>query len=100
MQVTAHGGPQPQSTIEFTIQSATIAEISNSGLIDAMALGQTRVIGRAVGYEAETGRRIVYSEDSIIVHVVQLEGIRIFAPLKRLQTGTQVILHISNQSWS
>ena len=88
--MTAHGGPQPQSTIEFSIHNEDVADISNSGLIDAQAIGQTRVIGRAVGYEAESGRRIVYSQDEVRVHVVQLEGIRIFAPLKRLQTGTQV----------
>ena len=88
--MTATGGPQPQSTVEFSIHNDDVAGISISGLIDARAVGQTRVVGRAVGYEAESGRRIVYSQDEVQVHVVQLEGIRIHAPLKRLQTGTQV----------
>ena len=60
--MTAHGGPQPQSSIEFTIESEDIATISHSGLVDAKEVGVTRVIGRAVGYEGDSGRVIVYSQ--------------------------------------
>lgn len=61
-QVTAYGGPQPQSNIEYSIGDVDIAEISSSGLVDAQDLGHTKVVGRAVGYDADTGRRVVYSQ--------------------------------------
>ena len=35
----------------------------------------------------------LYFQDTAIVHVVQLSGIRINAPLKRLQTGTRMPLY-------
>ena len=61
-QVTAHGGPQPQSTIEFSIEDTDIATISNSGLVESQLVGVTTVIGRAVGYEGDTGKSIIYSQ--------------------------------------
>ena len=60
-QVTAYGGPQPQSNIEYSIGDQDIADISSSGLVDALELGHTRVIGKAVGYD-DTGRTVVYSQ--------------------------------------
>ena len=35
----------------------------------------------------------LFFQDEVNVHVVELDGIKIFAPLKRLQTGTQMPLY-------
>ncbi|XP_074660511.1 nuclear pore membrane glycoprotein 210-like [Tubulanus polymorphus] len=92
-QVTSYGGPQPQSTIEYTIQSTDVAKVSNGGLIEALELGNTTVIGRAVGVDPETGDKIIYSQDSVTVYVVMLYGIRIDAPLSRIQAGIEMPVH-------
>ncbi|KAI0234236.1 Nuclear pore membrane glycoprotein 210 [Lamellibrachia satsuma] len=92
LQVTARGGPQPESTIEYTIQSDSIASVSSGGLINALDLGVTRVIGKATGHGSHSGM-VVYSEDEVTVNVVKLAGVRVFASLKRLQTGTKMPIY-------
>jgi len=59
--VTAHGGPQPESTIEFSIDNDTVAKVSGGGVVKSEQLGVTIVIGRAVGVDVESGY-VVYSE--------------------------------------
>jgi hypothetical protein len=61
-QVTSYGGPQPQSTVEYSIADKNIASISSSGLIEALKLGDTKVVGKAIGYDPETGKNEVYSQ--------------------------------------
>ena len=58
------GGPQPQSQIEYVVQSSNIAKINSSGILHALNLGHTRVTGRAIGYDQESGSNVVYSEVS------------------------------------
>ncbi|XP_067655062.1 nuclear pore membrane glycoprotein 210-like isoform X1 [Haliotis asinina] len=89
-QVRATGGPQPQSTIEFSIIDSTISSVSSSGLLEGLELGTTRVVGKAVGTDPITGETVVYSQDDAIVNVVMLAGVRIYSPLTRVQTGTQL----------
>ncbi|KAL5006223.1 hypothetical protein ScPMuIL_015029 [Solemya velum] len=89
-QVLSRGGPQPQSTVEYSISNSRIVSVSSSGLLDAQELGMTTVHGKAVGQDPETGETIVYSEDDAVVNVVVLAGIRIHSPLTRLQTGTKM----------
>ena len=58
----AFGGPQPESTVEYSIEDDSISSVSSNGLITALALGETRVVGRAVGLDSVTGEKIVYSK--------------------------------------
>ena len=37
-----------------------------------------------------TSKRVVFSEDTVFVHVVKLDGIRIRAPVHIVQTGTEL----------
>ena len=62
-QVTAHGGPQPESTIEFSILNDTVAKVSAGGVIESEELGVTTVTGKAVGVDLESGY-VVYSQVS------------------------------------
>ncbi|XP_070200007.1 nuclear pore membrane glycoprotein 210-like [Littorina saxatilis] len=89
-QVIAVGGPQPQSTVQFSIANSDISSVSSSGLLEALSLGTTRVVGKAVGVDPLTGASVDYSQDDAIVNVVPLRGIRIYSPLSRLQTGTRM----------
>jgi nuclear pore complex protein Nup210 len=45
------------------------------------------VTGRCVGINPATGSQIIFSEDSIHIHVVPLTGVQIKTPLTRLKTG-------------
>ncbi|KAK3103291.1 hypothetical protein FSP39_018237 [Pinctada imbricata] len=97
-QVLSKGGPTPQCTVLFSINDRRISTVSSSGLLDALNLGTTRVIGQAVGQDSETGETVVYSQDEATVNVVELTGIRIHAALKRMQTGTQMPVYVTGMS--
>ncbi|XP_071099780.1 nuclear pore membrane glycoprotein 210-like isoform X2 [Haliotis cracherodii] len=89
-QVRAMGGPQPQSTIEFSVMDSSISTVASSGLLEGLELGTTRVVGKAVGTDPITGETVVYSQDDAVVNVVMLAGVRIYSPLTRVQTGIQL----------
>ena len=61
----ASGGPQPESSIEFSVMDESIASIQGR-VIDTILVGNTTVIARAIGTDRQM-RRIVYSEVSRIV---------------------------------
>lgn len=58
-----------------------------STLITGMKVGSTRITGRCVGISPSTGKEIVFSEDSVEVHVVAIESIKIRTPLTRIRSG-------------
>ncbi|KAJ4448520.1 hypothetical protein ANN_10538, partial [Periplaneta americana] len=87
-QISSRGGPQPDANIEYSISAADIVTISTSGVVTGSKLGASVVTAKAVGVSKMTGNKVVYSQDSIEVHVIQLQGINIHAPLSRLKTGT------------
>ena len=94
-QVQVIGGPQQQqdSTVEFLMGNTKIAMSNTVGLITASALGSTKLIGRVYGVDKTTSKRVVFSEDSVAVHVVKFDGIRIRAPVHLVQTGTELPLY-------
>nr|KAG5685485.1 hypothetical protein BaRGS_003378 [Batillaria attramentaria] len=62
IEVIATGGPQPQSNVQFSILDSGISSVSSSGLLEALSLGTTRVVGKAVGVDPLTGESVVYSQ--------------------------------------
>ncbi|XP_069507696.1 nuclear pore membrane glycoprotein 210-like isoform X2 [Ambystoma mexicanum] len=94
MQVMSEGGPQPQSIINFSISNRTVAVVNRLGQVTALALGVARVHGTIQAVNEDTGRVIVFSQDSIKVEVVQLGGVRIHAPATRLITGTKMPVYV------
>ena len=94
-QVQVFGGPQQQqdSTIEFLMSNTKIATSNTVGLITASTLGSTKLVGRVYGTDRTTSKRVVFSEDTIYVHVIKLEGIKIRAPVHLVQTGMELPLH-------
>ncbi|EDO39640.1 predicted protein [Nematostella vectensis] len=91
-QVRATGGPTPQSTTSFNIGNQTVATVSSVGLVKAENLGVTNLTGMVLASDAEQGHTITYSKDVVMVHVVQLGGVRISSATTNLVTGTQVSL--------
>ncbi|XP_004581422.2 nuclear pore membrane glycoprotein 210 [Ochotona princeps] len=95
MQITSEGGPQPQSNILFSISNASVANVSNAGLVRGLAIGNATVSGVVQAVDAETGKVIVVSQDLVEVEVLQLRAVRIRAPITRMRTGTLMPVYIT-----
>ncbi|KAK6175737.1 hypothetical protein SNE40_014130 [Patella caerulea] len=65
-QVLAQGGPQPQSYVEFTVVHDKISTVTGGGLLIAVEVGTTQVIGKAIGTHSSTGENIIYSQVCIL----------------------------------
>nr|XP_045612932.1 nuclear pore membrane glycoprotein 210-like isoform X2 [Procambarus clarkii] len=87
-QVETNGGPYPDASVEYSVTNETIASTSHAGVVTALSLGTTVLTAQAVSVGKETGHKIVYSQDTVIVNVIPFEKIRIYAPLTHLETGT------------
>lgn len=89
-QLKAVGGPQPDATMEYFSSDQLIAKVSTIGLIETSRLGDIHVTGMAVGLSKVTGNKIIYCKDTIEVHVIPLEGIKIQTPIFKLKVGARV----------
>ncbi|XP_025060322.1 nuclear pore membrane glycoprotein 210 isoform X2 [Alligator sinensis] len=102
IQITSEGGPQPQSNIIFAVSDETIASVNSAGLVKGAAVGNGTVTGVVQAVDAETGKVVVVSQDKVEVEVVQLQAIRVHAPITRMKTGTQMPVYVmgitSNQT--
>ncbi|KAK7861839.1 hypothetical protein R5R35_000596 [Gryllus longicercus] len=90
-QVSSRGGPLPDANIEYSI-SGNVASVDKTGLVEGLSVGNCVLIGRAVGLHRATGKRIVYSQDSVGIHVVPLTGITIQAPITKIINGGKMPL--------
>lgn len=88
LQLTAKGGPQPDCVIEYSTNSDVIV-VDGMGNVVGNEVGECMVVGRAVGMRAD-GEKVVYSEDTVRVNVVYLEGIRISVPLLKIKAGAKM----------
>ncbi|XP_067936717.1 nuclear pore membrane glycoprotein 210-like [Watersipora subatra] len=95
LQVQAVGGPHPQSSIKYMLlgKHEGVATVSGNGLVETSAIGSMRIKAQAIGTDDETGELIVYSEDQGEIHVVKMTGVKLYAPLSRLQTNTKMPLY-------
>uniref|UniRef100_A0A4W3I726 Nucleoporin 210 n=1 Tax=Callorhinchus milii TaxID=7868 RepID=A0A4W3I726_CALMI len=100
MQITAEGGPQPQSNIMFSISDLSLAKVSNIGHVKALAVGNGRVTGVVQAIDAESGKVVVISQDEVEVEVFQLKSVRIRAPITRMKTGTQMPVYVMGTTGS
>uniref|UniRef100_A0A7M4FRR3 Nucleoporin 210 n=1 Tax=Crocodylus porosus TaxID=8502 RepID=A0A7M4FRR3_CROPO len=102
IEITSEGGPQPQSNIIFAVSDETIASVNSAGLVKGAAVGNGTVTGVVQAVDAETGKVVVVSQDKVEVEVVQLQAIRVHAPITRMKTGTQMPVYVmgitSNQT--
>ncbi|XP_019637955.1 PREDICTED: nuclear pore membrane glycoprotein 210-like [Branchiostoma belcheri] len=93
-QVVAIGGPQPLADIVYSIGNRDIATIDRSGLIEAVAVGDTVVTGVAQTEDPESRATVTCSQDQVLVYVVRLTGVKIHTPLNRIQTGEKMPLYV------
>ncbi|KAM6468057.1 nuclear pore membrane glycoprotein 210 isoform 2-T2 [Liasis olivaceus] len=102
IQITSEGGPQPQFNIIFSIHNPGIASVNNSGFIRGISVGNSTVMGMVQAVHAEAGKVVVASQDKVEIEVIQLEAVRIHAPITRMKTGTQMPVYVmgiaSNQT--
>lgn len=60
----------------------------DASLAKGLRVGRTIIIGRCVGINPINSQHIVFSEDQIEVNVIILDKIKIFAPLRKIPSGT------------
>lgn len=90
LQLTVQGGPQPDINLEYLVQFENVIEVSQSGLVKALSLGLTKVIGRSIGICPYTNEKMIHGQDIIDVTVIPLTGIKIMTPLTRFMQGAEV----------
>ena len=94
-QVLATGGPnQPDSQVEFSIdgKGSKVASANPIGIITGLTLGKTKVTGKIVGVNKHTDEKVIVSEDTVVVHVVKMEGVKIISPVMRMKVNTEIPL--------
>ncbi|CAH1116509.1 unnamed protein product [Phaedon cochleariae] len=90
IQLMIKGGPRPDTNIVFTSSPAKVAEVTEGGLVKGKSLGTTRIFAQARGIHPSTGQSVIYSEDTVELQVVELQAIKILAPLARFKVGSKV----------
>ncbi|KAM4661946.1 nuclear pore membrane glycoprotein 210-like [Discoglossus pictus] len=100
IQVMSEGGPQPQSIIHFTISNDSVATVNQLGQVTGLAVGTATVTGTIQGLSEDTGKVLVFSQDEMVVEVIELRAIRIHVPVTRLVTGTQMPVYVMGLSSS
>lgn len=86
VQITSKGGPYPDVNIVYSIQNGDIASI-DTGIVHALKLGRTKVVGRSIGLNPINNKQMIYSEDHVNIHVIPIDGVRIRTPLIRIKAG-------------
>ncbi|XP_063995333.1 nuclear pore membrane glycoprotein 210 [Diachasmimorpha longicaudata] len=89
-QLMTTGGPS-NAAIEFTVDHDDIVTIHDAGIFEGKEIGSTRISARAVGFDSR-GNRVVYSEDHVDIHVVELEGVKIVVPTSKIKVGATIPL--------
>ncbi|XP_078048616.1 nucleoporin 210 isoform X1 [Augochlora pura] len=84
-QVQTTGGPS-NAEIEFSTKSNDILSVDRYGIFEGKAVGQSKLIVRAIGLNAK-GNKVIYSEDYADIHVLYLEGVKIVVPTSRVKVG-------------
>ena len=100
-QILANGGPnQPDSQVEYSIENkgTKIANANSIGVITGMTLGSTKITGRIMGLDKISNEKIVVSEDTVNVHVVKLDGIKISSPIVKMKVNTEIPLAATGSS--
>ncbi|XP_050022267.1 nuclear pore membrane glycoprotein 210-like [Alexandromys fortis] len=94
MQIMSEGGPQPQSIIHFSISNQTVAAVTRRGQVTGKVVGTAVVHGTIQTVNEDTGKVIVFSQDEVLIEVVQLRAVRILAAATRLVTATEMPVYV------
>lgn len=88
-QVTCIGGPQPQRSIEFSLNDEGVARVDHNGLIVGLKLGKTKLVARVLNVDY-----VEYSRSEIYVNVVSLNKVKIVSQTSQLQVDSKLPLHL------
>lgn len=78
----------------YTLENEDVATCTSNGIINAIQLGHSKLVARAVGVDRLTGQQRIYSQDQVDIHVIRLSGIRIVTPLTRVRRDTEIPVYI------
>ncbi|XP_023018857.2 nucleoporin 210 [Leptinotarsa decemlineata] len=90
IQLAIKGGPYPDTNVIFAVASSKIATVSEKGLIRGKSIGLTKITAQAVGIHPSTGQKVIYSEDTVEIQIVQLQALKIVSSLLRFKVGATV----------
>jgi nuclear pore complex protein Nup210 len=114
-QVITTGGPNsPEGSIRYELVESTksdqyknIIEISSNGVVDALKIGQVKVLVKSVGMacvpnlsstgfgcNSENKKERIYSQDYFVVKVVELKSIHIQTPIKSIKQGNEMPIYL------
>jgi len=119
-QIVINGGPNsPDASITYELtnlnqdnKKTKIIEVNTDGIISALSIGQMRIDVKSVGYicpsvstatattkmqlrcKTEDRIRRVYSQDYLIVKVVELHSVQIIVPLKTIKIGNEMPVYL------
>ena len=65
--------------------------MSGNGIVNAVHIGQVRVIAKSVGTKK---KQRVYSEDHFVVKVVRLHSVQLQVPLRSIKAGNEMPVYI------
>lgn len=66
LQVMSEGGPQPRSSVHFSVSNLSVAEVSCLGHVTAKAVGRASIQGSVQVVSEDTGRVTVFSQVSSV----------------------------------
>jgi nuclear pore complex protein Nup210 len=89
-QIHSSGGPHHQTSVSYAIDNNSIATVSSTGLITAISPGTATVTGQALSSDNPP---VMYSSDTVIVHVIRLTGIKIIVPSTKLVTDEEISVY-------
>lgn len=86
-QLMVSGGPHLECVFEFMSNDDQVTKVSNEGIAKGLKIGTVTVTGMAVGIDAISGMKVVYSKDTIAIKVIKLNNVKIEVPLLKLKVG-------------
>ena len=90
IELTATGGPQPNTSILYSVDSKDIAGMTSSGFIEAKKVGTTKLSAKSVDKKSSQ----IYSQDEVPINVVPLHEIRVTASTKNLPVGVELPVEV------
>lgn len=86
-QLMVSGGPHLECVFDFMSDDELVTKVSNEGIVKGLKIGTVTVTGMAVGIDAISGMKVVYSKDTIMIRVIKLNNVKIEVPLLKLKVG-------------
>eukprot|EP01117_Protostelium_nocturnum_P011145 TRINITY_DN4049_c0_g1_i1.p1 TRINITY_DN4049_c0_g1~~TRINITY_DN4049_c0_g1_i1.p1 ORF type:complete len:1282 (-),score=524.10 TRINITY_DN4049_c0_g1_i1:1898-5743(-) len=94
LQVETRGGPAIRSEVQYSIQNTRYAKVSEEGIVEGQTIGETRLTAKISAFDSITNEKIVFGQDSVVVRVQDLLGIRIHVSSNNLLSGNEITARV------